>query len=175
MPESVSSLKGKNNEFSRRIKNSLDMGDMVCMSYLNDLSDEELMMRPHPECNHLNWQVGHLIASDHEMVAGCLPDSLPALPDGFVEKYAKEAAANNDPSAFCTKEELMAVHKAQRDAAKSVLDGLSVDDLDKPSPEAMQSYAPTVGAVFNLLGAHWLMHAGQWVVIRRQTGKPVVI
>ena len=67
------------------LKNSLDMGDMVCMSYLNDLSDEELMMRPHPECNHLNWQIGHLIAADHEMVSGCCPNSLPPLPEGFAQ------------------------------------------------------------------------------------------
>ena len=154
---------------------ALDTGEMVCMAYLGDLSDEDLMRRPHDGCNHLNWQVGHLIAADHEMISGCLPDKLPSLPDGFAEKYSRESAGNSDASAFCNKEELMAVYQQQRAAVKSLLGELSADDLDKPSPEAMQAYAPTVGSVFNMLGSHWLMHAGQWVVVRRQTEKPVVI
>jgi hypothetical protein len=32
-----------------------------------------------------------------------------------------------------------------------------------------------VGDVFMLIGAHPMMHAGQFVVVRRAAGKPVVI
>jgi hypothetical protein len=28
-----------------------------------------------------------------------------------------------------------------------------------------------VGALFSVEGSHWLMHAGQWAVIRRQLGR----
>ena len=49
--------------------------------------------------------------------------------------------------------------------------GLSDDDLDKESPESMKQYAPTTGHVFELLGSHWMMHCGQWVIVRRQLGK----
>ena len=45
-------------------------------------------------------------------------------------------------------------------------------DLDKPGPESMREYAPTVASVLMLLGSHWLMHAGQFVPIRRKLGKP---
>ena len=157
------------------IRNSIETSEMVCMSYLNDLDDEQLMMRPHAECNHLNWQVGHLIAADNQMIGGCVPDALPALPDGFADKYTKETTTNDDASAFCGKDELMSVYQQQREAIKTTLDSLSDEDLNKPAPESMQAYAPTVAAAFNMIGAHWLMHAGQWVVVRRQTGKPVVI
>jgi len=157
------------------IKNSMDIGDMVCMSYLSDMTDDDLMQRPHEGCNHLNWQIGHLIAADNDMVGGCLDGVLPDLPDGFREKYDRDQASNNDPAAFHNKEELLALYKTQRDAAKAALENLSDEDLDKPAPEAMQAYAPNVGAAFNMLGAHWLMHAGQWAVVRRQTGKPIVI
>jgi hypothetical protein len=36
----------------------------------------------------------------------------------------------------------------------------------------MRQYAPTVGIVLMLLGSHGLMHAGQFVPIRRKLGKP---
>ena len=46
----------------------------------------------------------------------------------------------------------------------------SLDDL----PESMRAYAPTVASVLTLLGTHLLMHAGQFVPIRRKIGKPAL-
>ena len=43
--------------------------------------------------------------------------------------------------------------------------------LDDPGPEPMREYAPTVAVVLTMLGAHWLMHAGQFVAVRRKLGK----
>jgi hypothetical protein len=48
---------------------------------------------------------------------------------------------------------------------------LSDEDLEKPSPEAMREYAPTVGSIFALQATHTMMHSGQWVVVRRQLGR----
>lgn len=157
------------------IKNTIDTADMVCGAYLGDLTDEEMMKRPHPGCNHINWQVGHLVAADNEMANGCFPGVIAALPEGFTDKYSKESAKSDDPSAFCKKEELMALLKSQRDSLHAKLGELSDEDLDQPSPESMQAYAPTVGAALNMIGNHWLMHAGQWVVLRRELGREIMI
>jgi hypothetical protein len=153
------------------LKLAIEGGNMVCTPYLADLSDEEMMLRPHPNCNHIKWQLGHLIASEHQMMDSAIPGSMPPLPDGFAEKYSKEAAASDDPSAFDSKAELMRVHAEQRAATLAALDGLSDADLDKPTPEAMQQYAPTIGAAFAMQCTHWLMHSGQWVIVRRATGR----
>jgi len=157
------------------IKNSIQTADMVCGAYLGDLNDEELMQRPHPECNHINWQVGHLIASDFGMINGCIPGLVPELPEGFAERYTKETTSNNDSAAFCSKDELMSISTAQRAAVVAKLDDLTEADLDKLAPESMREYAPTVGAALNMLGGHWMMHAGQWVVVRRNLGREIVI
>ena len=152
------------------IRNVLATGEMIGMAYLGDLSDAELMQRPHAKCNHLNWQIGHLIVSENSLVGMAWP--MPCLPDGFKEKYIKEAAASDDPSNFATKDELMAAYKAQRAATLEVLAKVSADDLDQPSGV---DYAPTRGQLISLNGEHWLMHAGQWVIVRRQNDKPVLI
>lgn len=157
------------------IKNTIDTADMVCGAYLGDLTDEEMMQRPHSGCNHINWQVGHLIASDNQITNGCVPGTVAELPEGFADKYTKETTGNNEAAAFCNKEELMALLKSQREAIFAKLSELTDEDLDKPAPEDMRSYAPTVGAAFNLVGGHWLMHAGQWAVLRRELGREVVI
>jgi len=153
------------------IKNSLATAEMVGMAYLEDLGNAELMMRPPPECTHLNWQIGHLIAAENQMMSQ-ISGSMPALPDGFADKYAKETAANNDASAFASKEELMATYKTQREGTMAVLEQITAEELDQ---ETGVDYAPTKGALLMMQGAHWMMHCGQWVAVRRMTGKPVKI
>ena len=156
-------------------KMGIDMASMVCDSYVADLSDDELMKRPHAGCNHIKWQLGHLISSEHQMVAGMYPDAMPALPEGFADRYSKETATSDDSSAFDSKDELMRVYKEQRAGTLAALESCPIEDLEKPGPEAMRDFAPTVGSVFALQGSHWLMHAGQWVPIRREAGKDIVI
>jgi hypothetical protein len=155
---------------AQAIQLAIDSGKRISMAYLGDLTDGELLHRPHTDCNHIAWQLGHLIASEHQMVEGVAPGSMPDLPEGFVGKHSKETASSDDASAFCSKQEYLELFETIRSATLAALEKLSDEDLDKPSPEEMQGYAPTVGAVFDLQGGHWLMHAGQWAVIRRQLG-----
>lgn len=154
------------------LKVGLDMADFVCQSYLKDLSDADLMTRPHSACNHINWQIGHLVLSENEMMSAIAPQSMPSLPAGFAEKYARETQGIDDASKFCTKAELLAAFAAQRAATIQVMQSLTDADLDKPTGI---DYAPTVVSLLSIQGAHWLMHCGQWVVVRRMLGKPVVI
>ena len=153
-------------------KIGIDSADMIAHLYLGDLSDSDLMQRPHPQCNHINWQIGHLIASEHEMLDKFVDGGMPPLPQGFAAKYAKERAASDNARDFATKAELMATYQSQRAAT---LKGLAqVEDQDWQK-ETGVSYAPTLADLYSMIGAHWLMHCGQWVIVRRQLGKPVVM
>lgn len=154
------------------LKIPINMGRFITTGYLEDLSDEEMMHRPAEGANHIKWQLGHLIASEHNLVNSVCPDAMPALPDGFAEKYTKETAGVDDAGAFDSKADLLKVYEQQRAGTLAALDKLSDDDLDKASPEWMQQFAPNVAAVFEMQGSHYLMHAGQWAVIRRQLGRP---
>lgn len=149
----------------------MDTGDFVSMAYLDDMSDAELMRRPHPGCNHVIWQLGHLIAAEHTMIESIAPGKMPALPAGFAERYTKETATSDDPAKFDNKETLLRVYREQRAGAIKILDSMSDADLGKESPEAVRGYAPNYAAMFGLQGGHWLMHAGQWAVLRRQLGR----
>ena len=154
------------------LKISIGMGRMISMSYLEDLTDEEMLHRPSEGCNHVNWQLGHLIASENHLVEAVCPGVMPALPDGFAEKYSKETATTDDASALLTKEELLGVFEEQRTATLAALDKQTDEDLAKDSPESMRAFAANVASIFEMQGSHYLMHAGQWAVIRRQLGRP---
>ncbi len=152
------------------IKVGLDMADFISTGYLSDLSGSDLMHRPAPKANHIAWQLGHLLTSENMMVEQCFPGTMPALPAGIAEKYSKETASSDNESDFASKDEILSLFKTQRSASIKKLESLSDSDLDAATPEAMQSYAPSVGSLFSMLGTHWVMHAGQWAVIRRQLG-----
>jgi len=151
------------------LKLAIDSSNMISMGYLQDLTDKEMFHRPCQGANHINWQVGHLVAAENQMQNQAIPGSMPPLPAGFAEKYTKETATSDDPAKFCTKAELLKAFETQREAVFAALEKVSEADLDKPTGV---DYAKTIGAMFNLHGAHWLMHAGQWAVIRRQLGRP---
>jgi len=152
-------------------KNCLASSQFVVEKYLADLTDAELLARPIPGINHIAWQLGHIIAAEHDMVEAVRPGSMPALPAGFREKHTKEAATSDDPKQFATKEEYLAAMKKQRAGTLAVLESLKDADFDAPAPEAMRAFLQSTGDVFSMQSTHWLMHAGQWAVIRRKLGR----
>jgi hypothetical protein len=153
------------------IRNALAGADMISTSYLNDLSDADLLVRPVPGANHIAWQLGHLIAAENGMTQETCPGSMPALPAGFKERHDKETAGSDDRNAFLSKDEYLRLYRQQREATLKALDSLSEADLDRPAPERFRAYIETVGGVFVMHATHWLMHAGQWAVVRRKLGR----
>ena len=157
------------------IQTAIATADMITTMYLGDLTDAEMLHRPAKGCNHIKWQMGHLISSEHDMLEQCFPGKMPALPSGFAEKYSRDTCQSDDPAAFDSKQELMTLYAQQRAGTLALLEIVSADELSNEGPEPILSYAPTVGAAFLMQDAHWLMHAGQWAVIRRQLGREAMM
>jgi hypothetical protein len=154
------------------IKLSYATPDQICRGYLGDLKDSDLLIRPVPGANHIAWQLGHLIQSEYEMTESLFPGSSPPLPAGFKQKHVKATAASDDAEAFCSKEEYLKFYDQVRAGTFKALDTVKDADWDKPAPEQIRSFCPTIASVFLLHPQHWLMHAGQWAVVRRKLGKP---
>lgn len=156
------------------ILEGLDIARMTTRMLLSDLSDADLLVRSVPGVNHIAWQLGHLIGSEKEMVESVKPGSMPALPEGFAARHTKETAQRDDPAAFFNKEQYLQLFDEQRAGTKRVLAQLSDAELAAPGPESMRQIAPTVSALFQLIGAHEVMHAGQFTPTRRKLGKPTL-
>jgi hypothetical protein len=147
--------------------------DMLPM-YLGDLSDADLLVRPVANANHIAWQLGHLIVSESRMGQQLPGARYPELPAGFAEQHGKEKAAQDPPRGFATKAVYLDLFNKVRGATLAALDKLSEADLDRPTEGPMAQYAPTVGALLVLPANHDMMHAGQFTVVRRKLGKPVL-
>lgn len=157
------------------IKTTMSLSSMALTSYLNDLSDADLMQRPGPGCNHLAWQLGHLIVSEHNLLNAICAGASAELPAGFEKSHSKENKDSNDPQQFCTKAEYLALFEKVRAATEKALAQQTAADFDKPAPENWRQMFPTAGTIWCLIATHGMMHAGQFVPVRRALGKPVVI
>ena len=153
---------------------SMDLSMTVFNGYLADLDDADLLIRPADGCNHLAWQIGHLIASEVNLLEGICPGKAADLPDGFAAAHSKDTAGSDDASAFRSKAEYLALFEKVRQATKAALEEMSDDQLSAPAPENFRSFCPTVGHMFVLIGTHPMMHSGQIVPLRRKLHKPVV-
>src|SRR5262245_2743403 len=82
------------------IRKTLKTSSIVLSRYVDDLSDVELMQRPGPGCNHIAWQLGHLIASENQLLESVAPGAGIELPAGFVEQHSKDTTGDDNPQHF---------------------------------------------------------------------------
>lgn len=155
------------------IRIALGHSTTILERYLKGLDDADLLVRPIKGMNCIAWQLGHLLSTERQLVEAVKPGSCPALPAGFDEIHGKDADKPGESSRYLTKSEYETLWTQQREATKAVLDGLSDSDLDKPAPDSLKNFLPTVGAMMLLTGTHATLHLGQFVAVRRQLDKPV--
>jgi hypothetical protein len=146
--------------------------DFLAQTYLADITPAEMLARACPGANHLSWQIGHLIASERGIVEKAAPGRCAELPAGFAEKHKKPAAASDNPGDFLSKDEYLRIGKNVRAETLRVMNGLTPEEFDRPVPPGLPPFVKTTGEAFLFISAHWAMHAGQWVMIRRKLGRP---
>jgi hypothetical protein len=156
------------------IRTALTSTQEILSWYLSDLSDADLLIRPAPGANHIAWQLGHLINSERGMGSQIPGVAYPEMPAGFDQQHEKATATQDPPKGFGTKEQYLNLFKKVRGATLEAVGKLSEADLDRPTQGQMAKFAPTLGALLILTSNHTLMHAGQFSVVRRKLGKPVL-
>lgn len=143
--------------------------------YVSDLSDADLLVRPAPGANHIAWQLGHLVSGESGLIKPQLPDvPYPELPAGFDKQHNNDTAAQDPPTGFATKAVYLDLFNRSREATLAAVAKLSDADLDRPTSGNMAKYAPNLAALLLLVSNHTTMHSGQFTVVRRKLGKPVL-
>lgn len=157
------------------IRSSANLSTTVLKAYISDLDDADLMRRPGKGCNHLAWQLGHLISSEVQLLNCVAPGKGTELPPGFADAHSTASASSDDPAGFHVKQTYVGLFDKVRAASLAALDAYAQSDLNKPAPEDFRDFCPTMGDMFTLIATHPMMHAGQFVVVRRQLGKPILM
>lgn len=156
------------------MKAALESTKTMVPWYLGDFTDGDMLVRPVAGANHAAWHMGHLIVGDAFLVQDAIPDAKFDLPAGFREAHDTPSAQKDGPDGFLSKDEYLKLFEATRNATIAAVSKLTDADLDKPNPGTMKGWAPTLGVLFLSISNHTMMHAGQFTVIRRKLGKPVL-
>ena len=155
------------------VKASLAGTQFMLKWFVDDFTDAELLVRPVPNANHAAWQIGNVITGDVFFVSQELPDTpYPELSKGFYELHGNAGAKKDE--GFLTKAEYLALFEKVRNATIAAVGKLTDADLDRPVTGKGKVLSATLGKLFIMLSNHTLMHAGQFTVIRRKLGKPVL-
>jgi uncharacterized damage-inducible protein DinB len=153
------------------IAKSMDTSDFIMNKYLADLSDADLLIVPVEGMNSIAVQLGHLIASERNMVESVSPGLSPELPAGFADNHSLKGEVKDRKLA--TKDEYLKLWSAQRTATKKALASVSDADLTDTRGGKLPQFAPTVADILNMVAIHALGHFGQFVAVRRQLKKPI--
>jgi hypothetical protein len=147
----------------------------ILKTTLADFTDADMLHRPVPKANHALWQLGHLITSEVTLIEAAVPGTMPALPEGFAQRFGHDMTDCDDPAKFgCNKQDLLALYDKVREATIGWIKAVRIPELDKPGPEKYRKLVPTLGHLAMLIPGHVNMHVGQLQVIRRALNKPVL-
>ena len=141
--------------------------------FFAELTDDDLQKPPVPGANNIAWQMGHLIASEGSLGAQ-LGASYPELPEPLKALSTGTSSKTNPDGGRLSKDDYLSWFNRVRKATIAAVDNLSEADFDKPTTGPMKDFAPTVGDLVVLIGNHTMMHVGQFSVVRRSLGKPVL-
>ena len=151
------------------IRQSLNSSQIILTMLADGLSDADILVRTVPTANHVAWQIGHIIASEHRFLTeNGWPT--PELPASFSEKHANDNA--KDDAGFSTAAAYLDLYSRVRAATLAALTAVPDAELDRPTEGPMKDFAPNLGAMFLLMADHSNMHVGQFSVLRRSLGKP---
>lgn len=155
------------------IRSALSISRRLYQLLTDDLTDADLRERAVPGANTIAWQLGHALGTEFRFLKqlGAEP---PAVPAGFAERHGSAQSKSDDPAGMLTKAEYLALAAQSHAALLAALEACDEADFDKPTEGPIAAIAPTRGAVWMLLSSHAAFHAGQFSVVRRKLGKPVV-
>jgi uncharacterized damage-inducible protein DinB len=142
-------------------------------SFLKDISAEDYLHRPVAGANCAAWIVGHLVLTDRSVLGRLGMKDLPALPDGFEQRFARNerAPAAADYGEVSVLRPLWNRHRELlAQAVRNLPDAQFQQPLEQPRP-----LFKTVGEMAHFMAIHATMHAGQISTIRRSLGRPPLI
>ncbi|HTL30797.1 MAG TPA: DinB family protein [Tepidisphaeraceae bacterium] len=156
------------------LANMLEGNLQMLQATLGDFSDADIFVRPAAGANHIAWQLGHLCRAEYNLVSLVKTGAMPELPAGFADRFDKKAATSDDAKAFGTKKELLEQFTKLRKATIALAKSASAAELDKAMPENLHALGKNGAEMLAAQAGHVTMHVGQFQVIRRKLGKPVL-
>ena len=151
---------------------SLTTARLMARRFTEDLQPSEYLHRPAPKANCAAWLLGHLTLSNRRTAARLNVD-LPALPDGFEQRFGRD---ENAPHAneFGECSNLLPMLEQSFDALIAAVKRATPEQLATPVEKPMPMFK-NLGELANFMALHACVHIGQITMIRRSLGRPPLV
>ncbi|MEN1681023.1 MAG: DinB family protein [Planctomycetota bacterium] len=150
-----------------------DNGLAYALALLDDLTDEQMVLRPGGNMNHPSWILGHM-AIYHPVVVGML-NGEPVHDAADHELFGfRGKGPVDDLSAYGSKaEQVERFKQGHEDVAQSLLTATPEQLAQKPTPPRWAEKYPSIAFMLpDLLLHHEGVHIGQLSIWRRAAGLP---
>ncbi|HMO24967.1 MAG TPA: DinB family protein [Tepidisphaeraceae bacterium] len=139
--------------------------------FVEDLKPAEWLHRPAPKANCAAWLVGHLALTDRRVLGMLGATDLPALPEGFEQRFARDESAPGATD-FGDVSAILPVFEANRAMLIKTVAGMSDDAISRPLEKPNPRFGETIAHMLGFINLHVALHAGQITIIRRSLGYP---
>jgi hypothetical protein len=160
------------NQPSEALALGIEHATSMFLRMTEDLKGDDWLHRPCNQANCAAWTTGHLVMTSRNMMGRCGVTDLPALPDGFDKRFARDETAPKSCD-FGDTSILRPLFKEHHDRFVAVARSLSVEKLNTPQGTD-HPFFRTIGAMLAFAPLHIGMHAGQISTIRRSLGRPPI-
>jgi hypothetical protein len=140
---------------------------------VDDLKPGEFDYQPCPGANCIAWVIGHLTATDRRSLTWLGVADLPAVPDGFVERFTVTRTKAGEQTGFGDPKDVIRLFDEHRDRLIQVLPTADPAKLLEP-PTFPSPLFSDRGEGLLFMGLHTAMHVGQMSITRRALGYPPV-
>lgn len=126
-----------------------------------------------PQTNHALWFAGHMGHCDNFFISLMAPDRT-AEPPRFAECFGMGSQPTAQTTDYPEVGEVLSYMRERRQVLLEILQGMTDQDLERPTPAGTPDFLRDVGAVFEMAIWHEGLHSGQLSVVRRALGFPPV-
>ncbi|HEX4064932.1 MAG TPA: DinB family protein [Acidobacteriaceae bacterium] len=138
------------------------------------LAQEDSLIQPQPAGNCLNWNVGHLVWSNEQILS--VLQQAPVLGEEALERYARGSKPLCDPAEAFPLDQLLSAWDASWARIDRALAHLAPERLAEPAPfSPRKNPDETVGSLLSIVFFHQASHTGQTALLRTMAGKPGAI
>ena len=139
---------------------------------LEGITNEESLVRAIPTGNHINWLVGHVVATRCAVLPSLHQE--PVWGEEIVRLYRRGSSGAIDADYLPFDEVVRAFHESQERILAGIA-SLSEEELAAPAPFSPGGGPETLGSLLTKATVHEGYHFGQTAILRRVVGKPGAI
>ena len=160
------------NALAETLATQFGMNQFIVRTNLDGITHAESLVRAVPDGNHINWLLGHVVATRCALLPSL--HQQPPMAKDQMRAYDRGSSAVADED-YLPLDELLRLFDATQKQILAGVAALSEEEINAPAPFSPGGGSETLGSLLAKSTVHEGYHLGQTGILRRVVGKPGAI